>query len=113
MDAQALAKEYVRCFCHGDLSGMSAILAEDFHIRGPLYEFNSRQAFIDRLASLNAPTAEYDVLSCIACIDEACVFFRYQLGKLDLTMAMQFLCAGNRIRSALLVFDTARLPRRP
>lgn len=112
MTAEQLARDYVRSFCAGDLPALEALLAEDFHIEGPLYTFNDRDSFLARLRALNAPVAEYQISHCVADGNNASVFFLYRLGKLSLLMAMHLGIRDNCISHALLVFDTARLPAR-
>ena len=111
MSSDSLAREYVQCFCDGDVDAMASILSEDFRITGPLYEFHGKQAFLDRLRELNAPKAQFRILGQTASDDHASIFFQYLLGKLTLVMAMHFTVAEGKLRNAILVFDTARLPK--
>ena len=110
MSSASLAREYVQCFCDGNVDAMARILADDFHISGPLYEFHGKDAFLDRLRQLNAPKAQYHILGQTDSEEHASVFFQYLLGKLTLVMAMHFTVANGKLTNAILVFDTARLP---
>ncbi|MDF1822659.1 MAG: nuclear transport factor 2 family protein [Alcanivoracaceae bacterium] len=112
MTEQELACAYVRAFSEGDLDGLAAVLTEDFCIRGPLYTFTDRAAFLQRLRELNAPKAAFDIVHCQGGNNSASVFFHYRLGALELLMAMHLQIRDGRISEALLVFDTARLPGR-
>ena len=111
MSSDSLAREYVQCFCDGDVEAMARILSDDFHITVPIYEFHGKQAFLDRLRELNAPQAQYRILGQTASEEHASVFFHYLLGKLQLLMAMHFTIADGKLTDAILVFDTARLPK--
>ena len=107
-----LARDYVRAFCRGDTGAMTELLAEDFVIEGPLYRFDTATAFIQRLKQLNPPTADYEVVAEQGDGDRASLFFRYQLGPLEILMAMNFIASNGLLTRALLVFDTAKLPKR-
>lgn len=111
-DCTTLAQHYVRAFCAGDIAHMATLLADDFAIQGPLYRFDSAQAFLDRLRELNAPRADHELLSLHGDANQASVFFRYRLGPMNLLMAMHFSAREGRLDNALLVFDTAALPSR-
>lgn len=112
MSVESLAHEYVQCFCDGNVDGMGLILADDFHISGPLYEFHGKDAFIARLNELKAPQAQYRIVGQTFSEEHASVFFHYLLGPLDLLMAMHFTASDGKLSRAILVFDTAKLPTR-
>lgn len=111
-DCKELARQYVSAFCTGDLAQMSMLLADDFVIQGPLYRFESARDFLERLGALNAPPADHDLVSLQGDDNHASVFFHYRLGPMDLLMAMHFSAHEGRLHRALLVFDTAKLPKR-
>lgn len=107
-----LARDYIRAFCAGDIDRLTPLLADDFVIQGPLYRFESAAAFLDRLKTLNAPAADCQLLSLQGDDGSASAFFNYRIGPMTLLMAMQFTARDNQLGSALLVFDTAKLPGR-
>ena len=96
-----LATSFVTSFCAARLDDLSSILAEDFRLSGPLFEFDSRSAYIESLAGDLELDPDAEVLSVIGAGSEAAAFYRYR-GRL---IGQLFKCAEERIYATVLVFD--------
>jgi hypothetical protein len=102
MDSKSLATSFIECFCKADLSGINALLSSDFQLKGPLYEFDSKQAYINSLEGNLEADANAEIISVISNDNEAAAFYRYK-GN---TIGQLFWCRGGEIYETLLVFDT-------
>ena len=101
MNSKNLAEHFVTSFCQGSIVELESALADDFHLRGPLFEFHSRAEYIDSLRDNLEPDSEAAVLSVLADGEEAAAFYSYKgniIGQL-------FRCAEGRIKSTIIVFD--------
>lgn len=101
MDSKSLATAFIDAFCQAELPVLESLLATDFRLRGPLYSFNSREAYLNALDGNLDADPQAEILSVVAERNEAAAFFRYQgniIGQL-------FHCAGGKIQETLLVFD--------
>lgn len=102
MDSKSLATAFIEAFCQADLRALESLLAPDFCLRGPLYEFASCKSYLDSLRGNLDADPQAEILSVVAEGNEAAAFFRYQgniIGQL-------FHCAGGKIQETLLVFDS-------
>ena len=105
MDSNSLAKSFIECFCEADLNGIDSLLSKDFRLKGPLFEFESKQ---DYIASLNGDLKadpEAEILSIIGNGNEVAAFYKYK-GKL---IAQLFRCSEGKIDETVLVFDTNKI----
>ena len=105
MDSESLAKLFVKNFCKADLEGIDSLLSTQFKLKGPLFEFGSKQDYIDSLnGNLEAdPNAE--VISVIGAEEEATAFYKYK-GNL---IGQLFRCKDGKIHESVLVFDTKNI----
>ena len=78
MNGKSLDTSFIEYFCNADLSGIDSLLSRQFALRGPLFEFNSKQDYINSLnENLEAdPTAK--ILTIIANDNEAAAFYTYR-----------------------------------
>lgn len=104
MDSKSLAKSFIESFCKADLRGISSLLTLNFHLKGPLFEFDSKQAYISSLEGNLEADANSKILSVVGHENEAAAFFIYK-GN---TIAQLFLCREGKIYETLLVFDTEK-----
>ncbi len=103
MNSKDLAQYFVTNFCKGSVVELESVLADDFHLRGPLFEFCSRAEYIDSLRDNLEPDSEAAVLSVLADGEESAAFYSYKgniIGQL-------FNCAEGKIRSTIIVFDAS------
>lgn len=105
MDSKALARSFIQCFCNADLAGLEALLPPRFRLSGPLFEFDSRAAWLDSLKGNLVADPGAEILAMAGGDDEIAAFFTYH-GN---TIAQLFRCDGGKIVETILVFDTARV----
>ncbi len=100
------AIEFVRRFCSGDAGGLGPLLAGEFHLKGPLFEFTSKQDYLDSMAQDGLEQAGYEILSVAESADTVSIFYEYQKAAGTITIAQRFQFSGGLITDILLVFDT-------
>ena len=106
IDSKSLARSFVECFCKADLEGIDALLSMQFNLKGPLFEFDSKQDYIDSLSGNLEADPEAAILSVIGNTEEATAFYYYK-GNL---IAQLFRCSEGKIYQSVLVFDTKNTP---
>jgi len=107
MDNRDIALEYLNQFCKGNIDGVEATLASDFHLKGPLFEFNSRGAYIASLRENPPDPAVYKMLDMSDGENTVSVFYSYEKSTGSNIIAQLFRFNGGKICETLLVFDRA------
>jgi len=105
MDSNSLAQSFIECFCNADLNGIDSLLSNDFSLKGPLFEFKSKQDYIASLDGNLEADPEAEILSIIGNKNEAAAFYKYK-GKL---IGQLFRCNEGKIYKTVLVFDTSTI----
>ena len=106
MSNRDVAIEFVNRFCSGDAGGLGALLADDLHLKGPLFEFTSKQDYLDSLARDGLERASYQILSVAEGTDTVSIFYEYQKSAGTITIAQLFGFNDGLIADVVLVFDT-------
>lgn len=102
MNSESLATSFIECFCRADLNGIDALLSPSFHLEGPLYVFDSKQAYIKSLEGNLEADPDAEIISVISNENHAAAFFRYK-GNM---IGQMFWCREGKLDRTLLVFDT-------
>lgn len=97
--------EYLDHFCRGNIDGVESTLADEFRLRGPLFEFDSRDAYIQSLRDSPLEKASYRVLEISQGDDTVSVFYEYRKPSGSNVVAQFFRIRRNKIVDTLLVFD--------
>ena len=63
MNNREIALEFLKCFCAGDVNSLDPLLAEDLQFNGPLYQFGSKDAYLDSLKDGPLEKCGYRILS--------------------------------------------------
>ena len=105
MNPRELALEFVRCFCANDLDGLEALLSQEFRFCGPLFEFDSRAAYLASLRDAPPDPASFTVISISEEAGQVALFYDYERPDLVLRMAQLFTIVDGEITDILLVFD--------
>ena len=105
MDSRSLAKLFVEYYCKAELEGINSLLSTQFNLIGPLFEFKSKQEYIDSLNGNLEADPEAEVLSVIGYDNEATAFYKYR-GNL---IGQLFWCDEGKIIETVLVFDTKNI----
>ena len=107
MGNRDIAVEYLDQFCTGDVQGIEATLAPDFHLKGPLFEFHTRREYIEALTKNPPEPASYEVLDIAGGHGTVSVYYSYIKSTGSTIIAQLFRFSDGRISETLLVFDTA------
>ncbi len=105
MDSNKLARQFIDYFCKADIDSIESLLADRFILKGPLFEFSSRQEYIDSLVDNLEADPKAVTLSVVSDGNEAAAFFIYN-GN---TIGQLFRCEAGKIVETILVFDTQRV----
>ncbi len=105
MGHQAVVNDYLECFCSGDVDGVAATLGDEFRLRGPLFEFDSREEYLQSLRDDALEKVPYSVLESTAGDDTVSVIYEYQKTSGSITIAQFFRLKNEKIVETMLVFD--------
>ena len=99
--------EFVTRFAAGDVNGLATILGDPFHLKGPLFEFHSKQDYLDSLAADVLEEASSEVISLAEDIERGRVMVVYEYQKRDATIviAQEFAISDQKIIDTTLAFD--------
>ena len=107
MSNREVALDFVNRFCSGDVEGLSPLLADEFHLKGPLFEFTSKQDYLDSMARDGLERASFQMLSIAEGTDMVSIFYEYQKAAGTITIAQRFGFRDGLIADILLVFDSS------
>ena len=99
-----MAIEFVKCFCAGDVSALAPLLTPDLKLKGPFFEFDSAEAYLDSL-KYDLEKCGYRVLSITESKGSVSIYYDYEKSDLIITIAQLFKFKGHKISEILLVFD--------
>ena len=105
MRNRTIVNEYLDHFCDANIDGVASTLAERFRLRGPLFEFDSREAYIQSLRENPLERASYRILATSQDDDTVSVFYEYTKASGSNVIAQFFRTRENKIVETLLVFD--------
>ena len=104
MDNRLLVLGFLDRLCAGDIDSLGPLLADDFHLKGPLYEFASRDAYIAALRQDGLDPAGLNVLNVTQDGAHVSVSYEYRKPIVTLTVEQQFTVRANRIVDTQLDF---------
>ena len=105
MRHSTVVDKYLEHFCSGNVDGVESTLAEGFRLRGPLFKFDSREAYIQSLREGPLEKASCRILATTQGDDTASVFYEYKKSSGSNVVAQFFRIKENKIVETLLVFD--------
>ena len=105
MTNRDVAMEYLRCFCAGDIDGLSRLLAADLRFSGTFHTYASASEYLDSLRSDPPEKCEYKVLSVTEGEGAVAVFYEYQKPDRAMQIAQLFKIRDHKINEMLLIFD--------
>jgi len=108
MKPMDLALKYMEIFFSGEnIEELRPLFAEDLTFRGPLYEFNSAEDYIDSL-KLDPPEGfGYEIIGSFEDSSSARLVYRFTKPGVSTLMAQLFKVSGDKISKIVLVFDTS------
>jgi len=107
MSSRDVAIEYLNRFCGGDIDAIEATLDADFSLSGPLFQFESRAAYIACLREDPPELAEIEILDVSEGENTVSIYYLYKKPTGTITVAQLFKFRAGRIAETLLVFDSA------
>ena len=107
MKPMELALKYMEIFFSGeDIEELSHLFAEDLTFRGPLYETNSAQDYINSLKSDPPRGFAYEIIGSFEGSSSARLVYRFTKPGVSTLMAQLFEVSDDKISKIVLVFDT-------
>lgn len=103
---EEIALNWIKFFCNGDINSLSGLIAEDLKFEGPLFSFDSREAYLKALHDDPPEKTSYEIINITKNEDSVCVFYNYGKGDSHLTIAQHFKFLDNLIGEILVMFDT-------
>lgn len=109
MTKREIALEYLNRFCRGDIDGVKVMLTTDFRLRGPLFEFDSRDEYIESLQESPILPTGHEILDITEGSSSVSIFYAYQKSSGTVIIAQLFKFKNDKIAETLIVFDSAVL----
>ena len=107
MTALELANKYMECvFKTGDWEELRKILSNDLKFRGPLFNFDSADAYVTSLQKDPPVNFEFEIMNCYTNEDSVCLIYQFSKPGVSTIMSQTFEVLDGKIKSILLVFDT-------
>ncbi len=108
MNNREVAMDFVKCFCAGDVNALVPLLAADFKLNGPIFQFSSADAYLDSLKNDPPERCGYRVLSITENADSVSIYYDYEKSEQDITIAQLFKFKNQKITEIRLVFNGRR-----
>lgn len=102
-----LAKKYMDCvFKTGDLEELRSILSDELQFKGPFFNYNTADDYVNSLRNDPPKNFDYKILNSYADNSSACLIYRFSKPGVSTTMSQTFEALDGKISSILLIFDT-------
>jgi len=105
MENRDMALQFLNYFCSGDVDSLATLLVVDLQFKGPLYQFSSRDGYLDSLKDDPLEKAGYQISSVTESGDSVSIYYDYEKNDQVITIAQLFRFKKGRISELLLVFD--------
>jgi hypothetical protein len=107
MTALELAQKYMHVlFSEGDVEELRNFFSSDFTFRGPCYEFDSADAYINSLKSDPPRDWQYRMIRSFQDESSACLIYQFSKPGVCTPMAQVFELRKDKIGKILLIYDT-------
>jgi len=102
-----LAEKYMDCvFKTGNLEELRIILSDDLQFRGPFFNFDSADTYVDSLRNDPPVDFEFEIIKSYADDSSVCLVYRFSKPGVSTSMTQTFETIDGKIDSILLIFDT-------
>ena len=102
-----LAEKYMDCvFEKGNLEELRNILSDDLQFRGPYFNFDSADDYVNSLRNDPPQGFEYEIIKCYADDSSACLVYIFSKPGVSTPMTQTFETMDGKIKSILLIFGT-------
>ena len=106
MTKKDVVLEYLKAFCSADLNHLKAVMADKFHLKGPFYEFHSRENYISSLKGNLAPNCTFEIIRLMEEGQDVSVFYHYIKPDTTVHIAQLFRLSNDKISETILIFDS-------
>lgn len=93
-------------FAGKNMDALNELLADEFTFKGPFYEFDSADAYIQSLRSDPPQDFQYETIQSFETESCACLVYQFSKPGISVPMAQIFEISNNKISKILLIFDT-------
>ncbi len=102
-----LAHKFMEIFFSGEnMWRLRPLLADDFSFSGPLYQFDSPDAYIKSLETDPPKGFKYEIIRSYDDESSACLLYQFTKPGVCTRMAQMFEVREGKINRIILVFDT-------
>ena len=105
MNKREIAMEFIKNFCAGDVEALGSLLEDDFQLKGPLYRFDSKAAYLESLKADPLERCGFNVLNITEDDSTVSIYYEYKKSAKTIIIAQLFRFKEQRIGETLLVFD--------
>lgn len=105
MSNRDTALNFVKAFCGGDIEEIESTLGRQFSLSGPLFTFDSKEAYLSSLNADPPVPGPYKIISVMELSDCVSIYYTYQRHSESITIAQLFWMENEKISKTLLVFD--------
>jgi len=106
MQPLELASKYMEILFYGkELDDLHQIFASDLLFSGPLFEFDTAEAYIDSLKSDPPSGFKYSILQSYENESSACLIYQFSKPGISVPMAQMFEVSNEKISRIILIFD--------
>jgi hypothetical protein len=106
MSPLELALKYMKIFYSGkDLDNLYQLFSNEFSFKGPYFEFDSAEEYINSLKSDPPVDLEYSIIQSYENTTSACLVYQFLKSGVSIPMAQQFDVSNGKIDKILLIFD--------
>ena len=106
MSPLELALKYMKIFYSGkDLDDLYQLFSNEFSFKGPYFEFDSAEEYINSLKSDPPVDLEYSIIQSYENTTSACLVYQFLKSGVSIAMAQQFDVSNGKIDKILLIFD--------
>lgn len=103
-----VALKYLDIFFSGqDYDRLKEVLSENLKFRGPFYEFDSAQDYIDNLIADPPIHASFKIIKTFEFASSVNIIYAFSKASISTEMSQLFEIRNHKITSILLIFDTA------
>lgn len=102
-----LALKYMNIFYSStDITALRPLLADNLVFEGPLFQFDSAEAYLDSLKGDDRAGLSYELIQSFAQESSACVIYQFSKPGISVPMAQLFEIEEEKISKIVLIFDT-------
>ncbi len=107
MSPLELALKYMEIvFDDKNVGALRPLLDRDCRFKGPFYEFDTAEGYIQSLESDPPEGFEYTILRAFESESAACLIYQFSKPGISVPMAQVFEMSEGKISKILLIFDT-------